>query len=328
MHFALSVSLCASLGACVDRLIVEETAGSGSQSASGEEPGTDSRDDPDDDDRDAAGEVDSGDPDDSEDEDEDEDDEDEDEDEDDSPDCGGDPEDCDGDGIPDRRDPFPTDPDGPQRVESGVIYVNTRDALFVVDPSVSWAPEFVIDLETEGDPVTDIAIDRFDVLYAVTTTTLFVCTPDTGACTPIAGLSGVNAAGFGPDPANPNGDDALYLANATGDWYVARLEGASADVVRLGAYPDGAISAGDITEQAGLLIASIVRNGVPEVALIEPGTSNVVGSLPVLNVAELWGIAIWNERFVSFSPDGSIRDFEAVLHQDANAWWGAAGNEF
>lgn len=313
-HFAFVTSVGLALGplGCVDRLIVEESAAGGSQSASGGRPGTDARDDPEDGDRDANGEVDTGASD---------------SDVEDSQGCGADPDDCDGDGIPDRRDPFPSDPSSPGTVEAGVLYANTRDALYAFTPAIDWQPDFVVLLDTGGDAITDIAIDKFDVLYAVSSSTLFVCNPQTGVCDDIAELSGVNAAGFIPNVDDPATDDALHMANASGDWYVATLRGASADIVRLGAYPDGVISAGDITDGVGIVIASVEQAGQPGIALVEPGTVNVQAIQAT--ASQPWGISLWEDQLIWFSPDGAVNTSGGVVFQNTSiAWWGAAGNEF
>lgn len=156
---------------CVERLIVERDAGAGFDS--GDERGM-----PDDDD---------------------------------AQDCA-DRDDCDGDGVPDVEDPVPDDPDGPGPVEVSRMYFNSPEALFRFDPATNTLERlgpFVLDDGTAAS-VTDIAIDRFGLLYAVSTGTLYVCDPVSVVCTPL-GPEDADSAGFTSFSALEEDDDTLVV---------------------------------------------------------------------------------------------------------------------
>ncbi len=100
------------------------------------------------------------------------------------------PVDADKDGIPDHADPFPDDPDRPGRTKPGQLYANTASELFEIsgggrDARAVGRFSFA---DGRARQVTDIAIDRYGVMYAISFDALLVCDPSTARCETLFGL--------------------------------------------------------------------------------------------------------------------------------------------
>lgn len=244
---------------------------------------------------------------------------------------GGDPScepgpdtDCDGDGVPDGDDPFP-DGDDPPPASNAVLYANTPEALYTFDPvdySVGQIGVFTFD---EGAPeqITDIAIDRYGFLYAVGTSTLYACDPQTVVCTPLDAVPGVNAAGF----ARTNDGDALLLAGFDGTVWRVDFDGRGAQAVEIGRFGVGG-SSGDIAGNSAITVASINQDdGLERIRRIDPVDGQVIETaFPHPSFDRAWGLAFFGDQLFSFSPSGVIVFFEdANVYQNTELeFWGAA----
>ncbi len=232
--------------------------------------------------------------------------------------------DCDGDGVPDGEDPFP-DGDDPPPSSSSVIYANTPDALYTYDPS-DYAIVEVGAFSFEdgiGEPITDIAIDRNGYLYAVGTSTLYACDPQTVVCTALDAVPGANAAGFVPTDAG----DVLLLAGFDGTVWRVDFEGTSATAVEIGNLEIGG-SSGDIAGSLAVTVASVDQHdGSERVRPVDPADGHVIGpAYPLPSFDNAWGLAFFDEVLYAFTPSGSIIFFDDanVDHHTGLEFWGAA----
>ena len=85
--------------------------------------------------------------------------------------------DLDGDFIPDHADLFPTDATRPGRAAPDSAYAHTEDTLYRFDVA-TFAIQNIGIPNVDGGTLTDVAIDRFGVLYAITFENLAVANFD------------------------------------------------------------------------------------------------------------------------------------------------------
>jgi hypothetical protein len=166
------------------------------------------------------------------------------------------PPDDDGDGIPDSADPFPADATRPGRAMPSTVYMHTASELFSMDVKmykVTWLGNFQWPDDGGVHKMTDIAIDRWGVLYGVSFDRLYVCHPFTAECWGQGSLpDGFN--GLTLVPKGVLGDeDVLIGVSGAGHWF--RLEpapGGTVSVTELGDYGSGYSSSGDAYSIAGV----------------------------------------------------------------------------
>lgn len=139
-----------------------------------------------------------------------------------TPACPGD-QDC--DEVPDLYDPFPADAQLPGTVPNSRLYAITdRSRLSRVHPDTMVVLEVAALSDEFGAPVapTDLAIDRYGVVYVVTETSLYTCHPTTGECFELApDLFGapVVGAGFVPWVPSTDEEESLVVVDREGGLY-------------------------------------------------------------------------------------------------------------
>jgi len=241
--------------------------------------------------------------------------------------------DCDGDGIPDADDPVPGDPDGPGPARADVIYVNTPDSLYMFDPK-TLAFEAVGPFVLNGIPlnaVVDIAIDRFGLLYALTSSSLYACDPTTVACWYVADTT-ANSAGFVPAGVADPIDDVLVVVEGSTVVQIA-LRGNSAERIEIGSL-GGYSSSGDVAHLAdGRTLLTSPSAGDNIVIAFDPATANVLEVVgTVAGSTAAWGLASFDGRVFVFDDSGSIFEFDpttaatTALPNTGAQLWGAASH--
>ena len=250
----------------------------------------------------------------------------------------GPPGDEDGDGVPNQVDLFPKDPKKPGTVLPGKVYMHTASALFILDVK-TYKINKIGDFGWPNDGVfthemTDIAVDRYGVIYGVAFTGLYVCDPNDASCTSI----GTSSASFNALTWIPAGilDPVLdvLVGVAGSSWYRLNKSGSVFTPVYLGDYGGGYSSSGDVFSIAGVGTFATVNKLFAWddfVVEVDPKTGKVlkeVGQLP--GYTSMFGVAGWNDRVFAFDETGKILvldiDDGKVLKEivDTNeAWWGA-----
>jgi hypothetical protein len=247
-------------------------------------------------------------------------------------------DDSDGDGLPDDDDPFPMDPALPGIVLPNLIYAHTPDTLYTmgVDP-----PHDVVEIGAFAfeagmfDTVTDLAIDRFGVLYAVTYAGLSVCNPATAQCYALATLPEAhNGLAFLPEGMLADDDDALIAVSTFGTWRHLDLHGAMVSAIDLGAYGAAYTSSGDSLSFGELgTYASVDTAMATDDVIIEvdPLTGAALGELATTTgYTSLYGMAASSGTIFAFDETGAVLGIDpdvgtvAVVRETTHTWWGAA----
>ncbi len=246
--------------------------------------------------------------------------------------------DSDDDGIPDADDPFPNDPDLPGKADGNLVYAHTSSRLFTMDVNnydIVQIGNFTYD-QSPGS-VTDIALDRWGVLYAITFNDLFVCNPADAKCYYLADLPGsANGLSFlPPGVLDPNDDDDTLVAIiSNGDWQKVTLVGKQANFSKMGQYGPGYSSSGDVFSIADVgTYGATNKSGVGNADVIVESDSmngNVLKDIATLQgYASIFGLAGWQGKIFAFNSGGQVilvdpedGTYEVVANT-ANAWWGA-----
>ncbi len=238
----------------------------------------------------------------------------------------------DGDGIPDADDPFCDDPGRPGRARADVVYAHSPTTLYTFDPRTlafeNVGPFFV---ETGGAPqTTDIAIDRFGVLYAVTFAELHACDPATAECWPLGPLP-TNSLGFVP-MGLLDGDDDTMVTVAGSTFTRVELVGPDATEVPM-ASVEPYSSSGDVTSltDGTTLFTSPSSSGVDALVQVDPVSGGVLGEREdAVGSNSAYGLATFNDDVLIFDQLGQVSLFDpqsgglvfGVLGPEG--WWGAA----
>ena len=248
-------------------------------------------------------------------------------------------DDADQDGVPDDADLFPNDPDLPGLAYGGVVYMQTADELWRMDVK-TYQLTFIAFFQWPSDgsshQMTDIAIDRYGVLYGVSFDALYTCHPKTGACHRVATLpDGYNALTFVPAGLLDADRDTLVAIGKGGEWTRLDRQGDQLVPTVLGTY--GAIygSSGDAYSIAGVgTYATVNKSGDGDdwLVAVHPATGHVTKEIGRLTgFTALFGLAGWTDRAFGFDETGAILVVDTksgevvnVIQTTPKEWWGAA----
>jgi hypothetical protein len=251
-------------------------------------------------------------------------------------------DDIDGDSVPNDEDLWPLLIDWPGVATSETIYAHTSTGLFkfnVVTQQIDPVGDFSFD-RNPGE-VTDIAIDRWGVMSAVTFRDAFVCNPRTAACRWLGGLprTDYNGLTFVPPGVLDPADDVL-IGTAGGSWNQLSLVGQSYQSVSLGQFDNlGSISSGDAFSLQGVgTFATVDLRGntsFDTLVAVDPTNGDIQRSIVRFNGApgdfsQVWGLAGWTDGYVyAFDATGAVLQVDVaaatyrVLARTPHAWWGA-----
>jgi len=240
------------------------------------------------------------------------------------------------DGIPNDDDPFPGDGDLPGIAPPFKIHAHTPSVLYTMEVEEPYAIEevgaFSFD-QSEGS-VTDIAIDRWGVLYAITFNDLFVCHPSEADCYYLGDLPDDSANGLTlvPPGVLEQDDDTLIAIAESGAWYRVDVVGQQAMFTQIGQYSMGYESSGDAYSIAGVGTYGAVNGpGVSDLIVeVDPSSGTVLATIAQTDgFSSIYGLAGWEDAIFAFDASGSVLkiDPEAgeveVLGEVEVSWWGA-----
>lgn len=252
-------------------------------------------------------------------------------------------DDRDGDGVPDVADPFPADAARPGVVTTLTVYAHTSDELYYLDvktAEVYLVDQFAFPSGTTSREMTDIAIDRYGVLYGISFDDVFVIHPQTAQCWRLAALpSSFNGLTLIPREETGDGADALVGIANDGSWWRMTLSpglpGTSAQLslTRYGGFDAGWLSSGDVFSIAGVgTFASVdsASSDRDQLVRVDPKSGSVLANLgPIGQYDQVWGLAGWTGRVYAFEAGGRVLVIDsttgAILTEKAmnRAWWGA-----
>lgn len=247
-------------------------------------------------------------------------------------------EDLDGDGIPNGDDPFPADKNLPGVVVPYKIYAHTSSTLYTVDVmtyAVSQVGAFKFSNDGCDHSVTDVAIDRWGVLYGITFGCGYVIHPQTGQTYKLGTLpNSFNGLTMIPKGIIDPNKDALVAITTGGTWYQLKLVNGMFQAVQLGSYGAGYTSAGDAFSIEGVgTFAAVNKQGVNNATVIvdvDPATGKVKSDLATLNgYPTVYGLAGWEGLILAFDSSGNVIKVDPMtkvvtpLGNKGASWWGA-----
>jgi hypothetical protein len=243
-------------------------------------------------------------------------------------------DDLDGDFIPNDFDPFPSDGDKPGVGIANMVYAQTSSKLFTMNVKTYGLAEVGSFTGTDGSGVTDIALDRYGVLYAMTFNNLYVCHPQTTECWYLAGLAAGSSNGmtFVPMGTILQTQDALVGISSGGTWNHMTVQGSVVTQVQYGSYGTGYSSSGDAfsIEDIGTF-ASVNKTGASGDVIVEinPKTGEVEREILTLSHSSTFGLAGWEDLIFAFDCSGDIilidplLETHSVIVDTSHCWWGA-----
>ncbi|MEZ4315884.1 MAG: thrombospondin type 3 repeat-containing protein [Myxococcota bacterium] len=238
--------------------------------------------------------------------------------------------DVDGDQIPDEFDLFPLDPNRPGTALDDTAYAHTATQLF----SFGVDSHIVTPIGTpnvDAGILTDIAIDRYGVLYAITFDDLYVCHPQTAECWFLGALpSSSNGLSFLPQGTLLADRDALVGIAQDGTWSLLTVTGATVQTSTVGGYGGTWESSGDVFSVLGTgTFAAIDQGGDVVIAEVDPTNGALIRQVVQVPYGEIYGIAGWDGVIFAFDASGDILTIDpdtgawSVLTTYAAAWYGA-----
>jgi hypothetical protein len=255
--------------------------------------------------------------------------------------CDPQNDDRDGDGIPDTNDPFPDDQTRPGQVNANTVYAHTSNELFylgIKQLEVYRVGSFRFPNAAIDKRMTDIAVDRYGVMWGIGFSDVFVVNPNNAECWRMAALpQEFNGLTLIPRGVLGTASDVLVGVSIAGGWWRLDLsQGAAGPQVTtssLGQYGSSWISSGDAFSIEGVGTFASVKRGTfssDELVELDPKTglvTRVVG--PLGSYGRVWGLAGWANRVYGFDEGGDIFEIELSTGQliakksTNHAWWGA-----
>lgn len=249
-------------------------------------------------------------------------------------DAGNNPVDTGGSGTPDVGK---EDAGQPQPV--GHLYAHTKDSLYFLDVAASaFKKVAAFTFDKNAGLVTDIALNKWGNLFAVTFKDLFQCNRDNGKCVWLAALpQEFNGLTFIPEGVIDPNEEALVGIAGLGTWYHIQFGTGKVTLKPLGSYGGGWWSSGDAFSVVGVGTYATLKkcNGCDNyLAEVDPKTGKILKLIGKTGSAKgLFGLAWWAGVFYGVSNDGNIYVLD-VKTGDATQvkgvtvpkdvqWWGA-----
>lgn len=255
--------------------------------------------------------------------------------------CDPENDDRDRDGIPNLADPFPDDALRPKVVRTNTVYAHTATELYLFGVKgqleVELVGAFDFSADTTDRRMTDIAIDRYGVMWGIGFQDVFVVDPTTAEAWRMAALpQEFNGLTLIPKDALGATADALVGIDTSGGWWRLELVHAGGvariQTTNLGRYGSDWSSSGDAFSIEGVGTFASVQRGLSDddqLVAVDPATGLVTSVVAPLGFAQVWGLAGWAGRVYAFDASGEVVVLDltngAVLARKSTgkAWWGA-----
>lgn len=238
--------------------------------------------------------------------------------------------DVDGDQIPEAYDLFPLDATRPGTALDNTAYAHTASDLWSFDVVTNGAAP-IGPLGVDGGVLTDIAIDRYGVLYAITFDDLYVCHPQTTECWWLGALpQSSNGLTFLPAGTLLPDEDALVGIAQDGSWSLLTVVGTTVQSSSVGAYPAGWGSSGDVFSVLGTgTFAAVDQGSVDTIYEVDPLNGDFVREVASLPYSGIWGIAGWDDAIFAFDSTGDVLSMDPItgdwslIGSYGVSWYGA-----
>lgn len=220
----------------------------------------------------------------------------------------------------------------------GQLYAHTAEELYKLDVA---AKAFVLtgkwSYDKNAGSVTDIALDGYGQLFAITHKDLFQCNVDTAKCKWLAAMPeqyyGMTLVPKGT--VDPN-KDAMIGVSQDGDWVQIVVTGGVVKLQKLGNFGSGWLCSGDAFSVGGVGTFATVKKatgGNDSLASIDPKTGKVLKIIGDTGVKSLFGLAWWDNVVYGFSSDGNVYELDittgkatpigGISAPKGLKWWGA-----
>jgi hypothetical protein len=215
--------------------------------------------------------------------------------------------------------------------------MHTSNTLYTMDVDQPYTINQIGPYTTNNqalNSVTDIAIDRWGVLYAETFSNLYACDPETAECWQLAQLpQSSNGLTMIPPGIIDQNDDTLVAIAGSGAWFRVDVMNGNAMFQQIGQYGQGLSNAGDVfsiegvgtygaTNPAAIWECDPTMNNKAQNKLTDNAYASQYGSV--------WGLAGWEGKIFAFNSDGKIALIDPqngdwqTIHDNSNpSWWGA-----
>lgn len=256
--------------------------------------------------------------------------------------CDDADDDRDRDAIPNDADPFPDDAARPGTVLTNTVYAHTSSELYMFgvkgELQVELIGPFDFPAGTLDRRMTDIAVDRFGVMWGISFADVFVIEPNTAECWRIAELpQDFNGLTLVPREVLGTPHDALIGADLDGGWWRLELvtSGGMAEVqtTALGSFGSSWGSSGDAFSIAGVGTYATIDKGEFEddrLAAVDPVSGRVTQVIATLDgYRTVFGLAGWAGRVYAFDEGGDVLVIDLATGgitarvATGKAWWGA-----
>lgn len=237
----------------------------------------------------------------------------------------------------DDPDALPTDVDLTKPV--GQLYTQTSNTLYRLETNAlafTLVGKFTFDKNSGS--VTDIALDQYGKLFAITNHDVFICAAGTAACKWLAALPGTgtfNGMTFVPK-GTISADETLIGIGTDGSWNQIDVTGTTAKVTKLGSYGGSWLSSGDAFSVEGIGTYATLKTATSKtdtLAKVDPANGKILSIVGDTGVNQLFGLAWWNGVFYGVSNDGNIYTLDTqtgaatkvtgISTPTGVKWWGA-----
>ena len=211
-------------------------------------------------------------------------------------------------------------PDG-GGVSDVLIYAHSRDTLYTFSAFTNTVTEIGVFRFSDGSEapfMLDLAVDSEGNVFTTSDTSLYSVDPETATVTEVGtfdlGAEELFALSFLTPTESPDGTEMLIGATNEGTYY--EVNRTNAQTNRLGMYPDGWSSSGDIVSVDGLGTFATLRrmdfdtDVLARIIFASDGSSTVTVIGPTRSSSEdfrqLFGLGYWGRDLYGFTNSGQL----------------------
>lgn len=225
-------------------------------------------------------------------------------------------------------------PVGPDAAVHILVYAHTATTLYSIDPDtlvLALVGDFQWPAGTT-DQMTDIAIDKTNVMIGVSFTNVYRVDPVTAKATLLSGGLGQTFNGLSFVPAamvGQTGDDVL-VATRNQDGAVFRVDpmtGMATQIGDMGSFT----SSGDLVAIDGFgTVQTTTGTTADQLVQLTTGTFAATPIGTGIGFTQIWGIAYAKGKIFGFTDSGQfilidpITGVGSLVNQTSQQWWGAA----